>query len=474
MNCADPLNELKLDKAFTVFMIPFHFSCELKTLHQALTQQGVWQLQRGKISQEPAEAEVLYPHIMSFLQGEMRESDIGGDRIMRYCLGGSDATPFDKRWHRLTHEASAITGSDLSFRLLDSQAADFTSPHILLWGVAQIGILTFALAPEPCALTVDRLTQLNYSLHRFDNPPTCQCEELTWTMPALVSSLLQGLGLPVTPFSAMRPHLFTYCQTHESNDGALRLTWRRLLPAVVRLSRCQSQGFMLDPSRPEVQNCCLPIFANISVASSVEGTAMMAVPHEVNRRFIDHMHLTVRLRYVWIYILAVLQRYAMLNLNRALAQDEAAMSKEQLRHAYDVMRKVLLHCHYSDISSYTHHTQFYRHCCRCLHVDDAYHEASQKTALLSQTISQRAQEDADERQRDLNIVVAILAVSQVGDAIFGLVNCEPGDNTFWPIASMVISAALIVAILIIPQKELFLRLWSRIAHKTERPGKARQ
>ena len=177
----------------------------------------------------------------------------------------------------------------------------------------------------------------------------------------------------------------------------------------------------------------------------------MAIAKKDNLGFIRNMDGSVRLRYLWVYLLSIIQRYSMLNLNRKLVERESEMTDSELQELFDVIQKVKVHCYYTDVSPYSQHNQFYQHCCKCLHVEESYNEIERKAEILTQTISKRSLDKADAKQRQLNIVVSILTIFQIGDALFTLANRKSGEDICVPVLGM---AMAIIVICFIFRKDI--------------------
>lgn len=476
-----------LENSFTVFMVPFYFQNkneDINSIHCALKGNPFWEFQEGKITNEGDGGDILYPYIMEFLQGDMDEKSLSSDKILRYCPKDNDKLPkeYKELWKALKDSYSLLGDTGKKFKVLKEAKSGFLTPHIFLSSSARIGILTYAIKIYNDQNTLSDLITSNYSLHKLHGQAvdwTCPSlkmnkfkgsedvkqelianklnamkllkpneknidvySDLTWNMSDFVAMLLKCIGSKIRYFSNARAHLFTYCQIDDSVNENLH--YDDLKPYLFQLSRIQNEKYQLDISNEDIQGSCLKTFSNIYTVSCVEGTVMMAVAKKVNKGFIENFGSHVRDRYLWLYMLAVIQRYSILNLNRIMAEDEDGMSSKELRSIYDVVQKVMIHNYYTDVSPYTHHNQFYNHSCKCLHVIDSYREIEKKTGVLSQNIIQNAQDEENEKQGYLNIIVSLLTVFQMGGVVFDFVNRDSSDNLLWPILVMVLSILIII------------------------------
>jgi hypothetical protein len=66
-------NVLNIEKAYTFFMVPFYYDVE-----KSFSVKGSWKLDTEKVSNEGEDGDVLYSHIMDFLQGQMNDN-VGQD-----------------------------------------------------------------------------------------------------------------------------------------------------------------------------------------------------------------------------------------------------------------------------------------------------------------------------------------------------------------------------------------------------------
>jgi hypothetical protein len=229
-------------------------------------------------------------------------------------------------------------------------------------------------------------------------------------------------------------HVFTYCQIDDSREDCI--TKDEIMPDLLRLSRCVSDKYMLPFAELEKNGATLQSFDNIYCASSVEGTAIIAIAKKANKGFVSQLDGNVRLRYLWIYMLAIIQRYTLLYMNRQLTIVASENNEHKLWNLIKTIKEVKIRCYYTDVSPYTQHSQFYQLCCKNLHIREAFNEIDEKTKALNMTISHdmqsllKLQNDAfvvserkaESGQRRLNLVVGILTVFQVAGVIYEFTN----------------------------------------------------
>lgn len=488
----------QIDKAYTFFMVPFYYDTDVD-----FSKVEMWKLTTEKVSNEGEDGDVLYSHIMDFLQGQMNDSVDQEEHLDIYSLNiEKESLWYTEFWSPFINHANVAyipigkndAGKDefrtLSFNILSSDEQGFKAPHLFIYRAAKIGILTFCVEFAGKKKNISGLKQLNYHLHKIFKP-TCRCvcpnlsinekrrfvsdeekisvevklqkvrqyitpydemedyspyKDFTWDMKGFIDLLLTHIDCHL--FSNIRMHVFTYCQIDDSDKELL--TKEDLLPDLLRLSRCVSDKYMLPFEELVRSGATLQSFENIYYASSVEGTAIIAVAKKVNKGFISQLDGNVRLRYLWIYMLTVVQRYTLLNMNRQLIQVASENNESKLWNLIKAIKEVKIRCYYTDVSPYTQHSQFYQLCCKNLHIKEAFQEIDTKTKALNLTIShdlqklleeqqatmqqqhqeeekrekeqekmlRRAEHRAQSGQNRLNLVVGILTVFQVAGVIY--------------------------------------------------------
>ena len=386
----------------------------------------------------------------------------------------------------------------ISFTLKNT---DNFSPHIFISSSAKIGILTFAVELESDS-TIDDLKFLNYYLQKRDETGKYQCvclrpdkqEELEnvedarqeacnipelwkkdkwgkkvctqkttrdrvdyvcWDVNDFVNCLLGTMGKQednkprIRYFSKDRIHTFTFCSLDDPNDV---LKEENVVPDIIRLSRSVVDSYLLPFDLMVQQGAILKTYENIFFSSATEGTTMFCIAKPENESFIKNIHNTFNRQYLIIYILVLLQRYTLLSLERMMVKIERKKeepvttysdkkSNDELWNLIDIICRIKVNCYYTDVSIYSHHSQFYQHCCKNLHVPETFAEINDKIDLLKMTTDRRIkelmeeeqqymkkeQQEAERRHQILSIVVAILTIVQVMQAAYELIKPDEKD-----------------------------------------------
>lgn len=459
---------LKVEKAYTFFMVPFYYETE-NAVSNPEDMNTLWTKETKKISNEGEDGDVLYPYIMDFLQGQMDNNHMKKDHLDIYHMNiNKESSWYKNFWGPIVNyeniayipngknEQKEDLFHPIKFQILSGDADGFKSPHLFIYKAAKIGILTFCLSLSSGERSINDLKLLNYHLHKIYKP-TCRCvcpilsinkkrvfkseeerisaenelaearkmispyddsivytpySEFTWDTKGFVELLLRDINHNL--FSKIRMHVFTYCQIDDSQDEVL--SKQDLLPDLLKLSRCVSDKYMLPLAQLEKEGATLDSFENIYYASSVEGTAIIAIAKKSNKGFISQMDGNIRQRYIWIYMLAVIQRYTLLNMNRQLTEIDSDNDERKLWNLLDTIKNVKIRCYFTDVSPYSQHSQFYQLCCKNLHVREAFKEIEEKTNALNTTINH----EIERGQRRLNLVVGILTVFQAAGVIYEL------------------------------------------------------
>lgn len=488
--------DIAIARAFTIFMIPFYYESEAEG--SPFLSGNLWKKESEKVSNEGEDGEVLYSYIMDFLQGQMKNDNSIQDYLSIYTMNvDKESKWYVNFWDSFVNhphvayipisknEAKEGVSHPIRFKMLSSDEKGFKAPHLFIYEKAKIGILTFCIELNEKKKTMSDLKSLNYHLHKIYKP-LCRCvcpniginekrifdddrerqteeaklnevrafiapnDELekyspyglfTWNIKGLCDLLLGNIEHQL--FSNIRIHLFTYCQIDDSEKECI--TKEDLMPDLLRLSRCVSDKYLLPFDDLAKSDAVLQCFENIYYASAVEGTAIIAVAKKSNKGFISQMDGNVRLRYLWIYMLAVIQRYTLINMNRQLMAVASANHESMLWELINTIKDVKIRCYYTDVSPYTQQDQFYQLCCKNLHVKEAFDEIDEKTNALNITISH----DMQKRLDLLTLGLSAFAVISIACDLFTLIQNAHNGGQIWARVLLWASPIVILCIFIL-------------------------
>ena len=482
-------NGFPLTEKSTIFFIPFYQNAKqrLDVLDSA---QSLWVKEEDVLTDEH-EGNVIYPHIMSFLQGQMMlPSTEHHSSLQIYSIAnsnrqsGNQRTIIKKFWNKFAQSSHSVEVGDpksprsLSFRFIQGTNS-LLNPHLFIYPTAGIGILSFAVTLTTENATSKDLKLMNYHLRKLFHPlAKCVCHDLSlrgnekpevleaktnafnqartyigehtiprkkrgeekdneplefsWDMLSLCHTLLKDVQGSITLFSPSRAHIFTFATIDDSNTNTY--TNNDVMEELYSLARGVNDKYMLSESKINPATDILQTFENVQLSTCVEGTAFVAIMKPDNKEFFRLFRNTISIRYFWIYLLAMLQRYSLLNMDRILTDlsfsetyepDSAQRHNELLWYYLGAIQEVKVRCHFTDISPFTQHNEFYHFCCDKLHVNIAYDEIDKKTKTLNLTISHDMQllheeevRQQEKRDHNLNLFLGILAALQAIGIIY--------------------------------------------------------
>ena len=475
---------IKLSKAFSYFLIPFYYKGD------RLSPGKIW-IRDSSLLDEDENADFLYPHIMNFLKGNMRDKEANGSALQVFKLDEKteEYKFFWKKFASKTHRVDIDNNRQIEFKFISgTQKPIFKTPHLFVSAEGNVAIFCFCLELIG-DISLNNLKQLNYYLHKIQEPlSVCHAnkmllndrlldnakvkvveelnyayrtllqknaseEELTsnmiWNMRHLTDFFLKGTcsfkkkggiveSSSIELFSPPRIHLFSFGVIDDSENNLISL--KDISSDLLKLSRCVNDKYMLPTEELEDEKAILKTFENIYMASSVEGTAMIAVAKKENKGFIMSMDQALE-RHQWVYMLALIQRYSLLNLERRITQIKSKDSSELL----DILNRVSVlktNCSYTEVSPFAQHNLFYRYCCQKLNINNSYEEIEHKTNILGLILDQKAEAG----QRRLNLVVGLLTVFQVAEVIFTFTNKDSSQDLVAALSTIILGCIIIAFI----------------------------
>lgn len=520
-----PIHQLELEKAITFFMVPFYFETgEWDTILGTFDQSNRWQRTTREIYNQE---DILYPYIMDVfkqhnataktrldiyefnVQSRGTKSDLFVDRILgkiNYAFLAKNAQekknpaiiPF-----RLNTNTNTNTNTNNNY-----------GPMLFISNTANIGVLTFSVELLGTK-TLPDLLNFNYYCHKRDQLDSYKCvciepekkqdqpdpidantlyskipefwkqnqyntrnkvEYLCWNFDDFVSLMLGTMGRQregqrrIKYFTSKRMHHFTFFSIQDTAD---QVKSADLYPWLLRLSRGESSSYMLPVEQLVKDGAVLQTFENILFASSLEGTTMACIGKDANAAFISNIHSNFSHQYLVVYLLVLLQRYTLQSIERRISEFESTGKEddEPLWELIDVICGIKVNCYYTDVSIYTHHSQFYQHCCRNLNIPVTFNEVGEKIELLKATTDRRMQqalneqnallqgqleehekeiEAAERRQHLLNWIVAILTIAQVMQSTYELSKPRyywDDPALYWSVGLGVLCAAILILVM---------------------------
>lgn len=446
----------ELGQSISFFMFPFTLeregvSASLGIDNFQLPNESSWKPLNMKI-----ESDVFFNHIQSFLQKSVTGAE-GELNQMKSC----DLFIYslvDKGWDRFFGGQSTfemdLDGGKTAF-FIPNNKNSFESPKLIVYPDASVGIIIIPIeikrddnkrrksseaqegVPAP---TMDTLMTLNYRLHKMDNQaPTIRCQKPTglkeefksyffakmnlfanllgvdydvdsekpiaFQLSLLVERLLSMMHVNYIMTNKKRCHVFTYLHIDEDKD----LTEDEQ-DNLLRISRCENEKYQIIRKNETIKQT----FKNIYLIVSVEGGAMMTCG---NADFFKSFKTdSLQQRYIWLYLLALIQRYSLINMSKVIGDiddtndKQKIVSLKRLRDLSDRLTRIKVNTYYSDISDYKQHNEFYRFCTEELGVVRLLSDMGQKMDDLDDCLKQKADKNSENIQLLLAIFVAFLTV----------------------------------------------------------------
>ena len=279
-----------------------------------------------------------------------------------------------------------------------------------------------------------------------------------WTIRQLLESLMDDFKGKYVRADDFRLHVFTYIQVDKTENYT-----DDYLDDFSRIIRCQDQDY-LDLPTSSGHNVYEPLFKNIYIGSTVEGGGVMTIQKGPGDDFMKSFaNGPLTHSYLWVYLLAIMQRHTLLQISRELAEkndysDEDLDSRlVHLRLLMRKMSKTKINTYFTDVSDHSHLNALYEICCRNLSVDRYFADVDNKLATLKETLEQlhdeqmeaykKAEKDMDKIQNKILKWVAVLALTLT--LFSGLNDSYDYFSNYWDAASAPGTHGLIVIAIIV-------------------------
>ena len=446
----------EIDQSISFFIFPFTFDSNgghsiIGIDNFQLPNDSIWKPLNMRL-----ENDVFFPHIQSFLQKSVKGEE-GKLNQMKSC----DLFIYsinDKDWEQnfLGKRNTYVMerrGEKADF-FFPNSTPTFESPKLVIYPDASVGILiipiemkrdvgmkatdikTGVLNPQ----TMEGLMSFNYQMHKTDEQmPQLRYQEpdnlkdefkhhfyekmeklskmldvdydkqkkmpLFFDLATLANKLLSLMGTAYSLANKKRCHVFTYI--HSKDDGDLTKEEHDIF---LRISRCEGSSYQIIDN----SNAVFQTFKNIYLAASVEGGAMMV---NGDSDFFNNFKTdSLQKRYIWLYLLAIIQRYSLINMSKAIGNiddvndKKKIISLQRLRDLSDRLARIKVNTCFADVSDYRQHNEFYQFCFKGLGVTRLLGDMEQKMETLGDCLKQKADKHSENLQLLLAIIVAFLTV----------------------------------------------------------------
>ena len=243
-------------------------------------------------------------------------------------------------------------------------------------------------------------------------------------------------------------HLFTYFQTVGDNNVVSELS-NDQKDDIVRIFRKQNKNFHV--AGYNYKEHVIQLFGNIYVASSHEGGCMMVVS-DGQQFFNNYLEDVFQERFLWLYILAFIQRVALINIQKELAEkdvfdDVQGLSLDDLRIETQRLINMKVNTSFSLVSDYSQHNLFYLFCKEKLGVNDLFDDINDKMKQIDSLLEQKSAKVRERNQGLMSIVILLFALcSAANDATDQIVKMFHSDVTQTAIFTSIVIFVIFVLI----------------------------
>ncbi len=240
--------------------------------------------------------------------------------------------------------------------------------------------------------------------------PGKEDENCFFTMHQLVHLLMYDLGsrklevekakYKLKNINRGRFHTFTFVQTQATlSDEALNA-------ALFRLPR-KFGALYAPPSTTAAENkSVVRTFRDIYMSTTAEGSCILLNTDQNTqpKYFANYSKNTVEKRYIWIYLLALQQRIAMINTSAKVSELDLANEANgtaQLEEVFKSLSMTQLKAMFGEIAHNSQHNEFYELCRHGLGVNRLFAELKQELEDLNLILQQRYEKKRLEQERQL-------------------------------------------------------------------------
>ena len=251
-----------------------------------------------------------------------------------------------------------------------------------------------------------------YDALNMDNPTNgngiSDYDKFSFSFSDIIDFLLSLMHIRFERLNKKKSHLFTYLQIDEDSVPEGGLDNADFHCDFIRIVRGEHANFQIIDD--EHERVYMQTFKNIFVGSSVEGGSILTIrPQKDDGGFIERFkEKSVDKRYIWIYILAYVQRMSLLNMVRELGgidnttDSNVIVPLRNLRDLYKRLSRIQVNTFYSAVSDISQHNQFYRLCTLNLGVEQLLNEVDNKMNILNKCLQQEYDEEKEQLQKDMN------------------------------------------------------------------------
>lgn len=380
-------------------------------------------------------------------------------------------------WEKLYAEMPVNKG-EKTYRLdFGREKKNWNCPTLLISPSFGVGILVLGINPKMKEIGVADVIDFNYNIHKIDGqqklympleteglndraveakraliaqtrnvlyPDTADSHPietgLEFQLVDVVRMLLRGIP-EWTLFEKGRTHVFTY---YSFVKNTLELTEDEK-QSIILLTRCANNKYNIPTEDFDNSRSYTSTFRNVYMGSSIEGGCMCTVQQigeegqeeNLSNGFIKGFATgNLQHRYMWLYFMALMQRYVMLRMVVELSDfdlnSDTSVSREIFNKRYGYFCSTKIKSLFRNVSSFSQHNQFYKFLIDNMEIDALYDEVESKMQIVDSYLQMQRNELMRKRNEQneklnkkinrfsllLSVIMVIVAILQAADIIF--------------------------------------------------------
>lgn len=423
----------------------------------------------------------------------------------------------NKVWEKLEPVLS-VPGQDKTYRVgFGRDRNNWNGPTLLVSPRSSVGMLVLSVNPVLANPTVYDIIDFNYHLHKIDgqqklfmpsklqeltNPKAIEArkellnlmrtglkvkdcnvneEGLIFTLLDVMEMLLTGLP-SMSLFEKGRVHVFTY---YNFIQDSLTMTEDEK-QAMILLTRCADNKYNIPVEHFDESLAYISTFSNIYMGSSIEGGCICTIEQGMDgpdanpaNGFIRNFALGIlQHRYLWLYFMALIQRYEMLHTVAGLSaldlHDGTAAQREDFKREYGNFCSTKIQSFFRNVSSFSQHNQFYKFLIDNMEVDELYREVENKMQIVDSYLQMRnnelqaqrnelletRNEQNEKRNHRLNrlslwlsVFFAVATFSQAAESLYHICTGTGWGQIYFGLGTLGVYAIAIILIYILVIKQ---------------------
>lgn len=373
-------------------------------------------------------------------------------------------------WEKLYAEMSVDKGKKTYKLDFGHDKRNWNCPTLLISPSFGVGMLVLGVNPKMREAGIDDVIDFNYNLHKIDGqqklymplgteglneraveskrvlieqtrnvlyPDTADYHPiesgLEFQLLDIVRMLLRGIP-EWTLFEKGRAHVFTYFSFVKDT---LELT-KEEKQSIILLTRCANNKYNIPVEDFDNSSAYTSTFRNFFMGSSIEGGCMCTIQQvsedglscNLSNNFIKGFATgNLQHRYMWMYFMALMQRYVMLRMVMELSEldlnSDSPVQREIFNERYGYFCSTKIKSLFRNISSFSQHNQFYKFLIDNMEIDALYNEVESKMQIVDSYLQmqnnellKKRNEQNETQSRKINSISLALGIFMAVVALF--------------------------------------------------------